>query len=63
MTIWTLKCPIPLVNAVHSRRLRASATKHEFCLTLTVQLSSGQAKPITELLVSPAERSSIFDLA
>ncbi len=35
MTIWTLKCPIPLVNAVHSGRLPASATKHEFRLTLT----------------------------
>jgi hypothetical protein len=35
VTIWTLKCPIPLFNAVHSRRLRASETKHEFRLTLT----------------------------
>ena len=36
MTIWTLKCPTLLVNAVHSGRLRASATKHEFRLTLTL---------------------------
>ena len=28
--------PIPLVNAVHSGRLRASETKHEFRLTLTI---------------------------
>jgi hypothetical protein len=58
VTIWTLKCPIPLVNAVHSRRLRASATKHEFCLTLTFHRlkdslrSSKYATPATQAAVS-----------
>jgi hypothetical protein len=44
VTIWTLKCPIPLVNAVHSGRLRASATKHEFRLTLTVNAAMNRER-------------------
>ena len=34
MTIWTLKCLIRIVNAVHSDAYAASAIKHEFRLTL-----------------------------
>jgi hypothetical protein len=44
VTIWTLKCPIPLVNAVHSDRSRPSATKHEFRLTLTLDRFNASVK-------------------